>query len=57
MAGMAKDASTRMNFFARLAHFKETCDAEGDEPISVEARRVRYTDMANEAFDEEEGKA
>ena len=53
-AGMAKDSSTRMNFYSRLAHFKaniEDCDS-----MSTEERRTRYTAMADEAFDEEEGK-
>lgn len=55
MAGMAKDRSTRMNFFSRLAHFKEEhlcCDA-----MPMAERRARYTAMADDAFDEEEGKA
>lgn len=55
MAGMAKDTSTRMNFFSRLAHFKE--DSYGCAPISAEERHARYAAMADEAFDEEEGKA
>ena len=55
MAGMAKDTSTRMNFFSRLAHFKE--DSYGYAPMSAEERHARYAAMADEAFDEEEGKA
>lgn len=54
MAGMAKDTSTRMNFFSRLAHFKENVDCCAAMP--AEERRARYTAMADEAFDEEEGK-
>lgn len=55
MAGMAKDSSTRMNFFSRLAHFKE--DVECCE-MPARERRACYTAMADEAFDEEEeGKA
>lgn len=54
MAGMAKDSSTRMNFFSRLAHFKE--DVECSE-MPARERRACYTAMADEAFDEEEGKA
>lgn len=54
MAGMAKDSSTRMNFFSRLAHFKE--DVECNE-MPARERRACYTAMADEAFDEEEGKA
>lgn len=54
MAGMAKDTSTRMNFFSRLAHFKEDVDCCAAMP--AEERRARYTAMADEAFDEEEGK-
>lgn len=55
MAGMAMDASTRMNFFSRLAHFKMDVDCRDAMP--AEERRARYTAMADEAFDEEEGKA
>ena len=55
MAGMAKDSSTRMNFFSRLAHFKEDVDSCAAMP--AEERRTLYTAMADEAFDEEEGKA
>lgn len=55
MEGMAKDTSTRMNFFSRLAHFKE--DSYGCAPMSAEERHARYAAMADEAFDEEEGKA
>ena len=54
MAGMAKDTSTRMNFFSRLAHFKEDvacCEMPASE------RRARYSAMADEAFDEEESKS
>lgn len=54
MAGMAKDTSTRMNFFSRLAHFKEDVDCCAAMP--AEERRAHYTAMADEAFDEEEGK-
>ena len=54
MEGMAKDTSTRMNFFSRLAHFKEDvacCEMPASE------RRARYSAMADEAFDEEESKS
>lgn len=50
---MAKDCSTRMNFFGKLSEMKL---AEADcmeAPMSVGARRNRYTAMADEAFDEE----
>ena len=52
---MAKDTSTRMNFFSRLARFKE--DADGCAAMPSEERRAHYTAMANEAFDEEEDEA
>ena len=55
MAGMAKDSSTRFNFFSRLAHFKKDVDRWYAMP--VEERRAHYTTMADEAFDDEEGKA
>ena len=51
---MARDTSTRMNFFSRLAHFKE--DADGCAAMPSEVRRAHYTAMADEAFDEEESK-
>ena len=51
---MARDTSTRMNFFSRLAHFKE--DADGCAAMPSEERRAHYTAMADEAFDEEESK-
>lgn len=59
MAGMAKDTSTRMNFFSRLARFKQE---EADMCISENAidayeRHSRYAAMADEAFDEEERKS
>lgn len=53
---MGKDSSTRMNFFTRLFNMKVQ-EADGcAAPMSVEERRSRYTNMADEAFDEEEGK-
>ena len=55
MAGMAKDSSTRMNFFSRLARLKEGLD--GCDSMPTEERRTLYTAMADEAFDEEESKA
>ena len=55
MAGMAKDSSTRMNFFSRLAQFKE--DADCCDAMPAEERLARYSAMADEAFDEEESKA
>ena len=54
MAGMANDTSTRMNFFSRLAHFKEDVDCC---EMPTRERRVCYTTMADEAFDEEESKS
>ena len=55
MAGMAKDTSTRMNFFSRLAHYKD--GLRGCAPVSAEEQRARYSEMADEAFDEEESKS
>ncbi len=49
------NTSTRMNFFSRLAHFKE--DVDYCEAMPAEERRARYTAMADEAFDEEESKS
>ena len=66
MEGMMKDASTRMNFFGRLAKAKDEenrafmgCRMSGAAApvISAEERHARYTTMADEAFDEEESKA
>ena len=52
MAGMAKDSSTRMNFFSRLNHYKK--NLVDSDPVSSEERRTHYTTMADEAFDEVE---
>lgn len=51
MAGMAKDSSTRMNFFGRLHDFclRGVADTQ-------EERHSCYAAMADEAFDEEENK-
>ena len=51
MTGMAKDSSTRMNFFGRLHDFclRGVADTQ-------EERHSRYAAMADEAFDEEENK-
>ena len=51
MAVMAKDSSTRMNFFGRLHDFclRGVADTQ-------EERHSRYAAMADEAFDEEENK-
>ena len=55
-ASMGKDASTRMNFFSRLWCMKMQ-EADGcAAPMSAEERHNLYTSMADEAFDEEEGK-
>ena len=55
-ASMGKDTSMRMNFFSRLScmkmHEADGCAA----PMSAEERHNLYTSMADEAFDEEEGK-
>ena len=53
---MAKDTGTRMNFFARLAKFKEEEAVCCSPAMPMEERRARYTSMADEAFDEEESK-
>jgi hypothetical protein len=50
---MGKDTSTRMNFFGRLHAFHSGSKGES---MSSEERNACYSAMANEAFDEEEGK-
>ena len=55
-ASMDKDTCTRMNFFNRLSHMKKQEADGGPAPVSVEERRNWYTNMADAAFDEEEGK-
>lgn len=56
MESMRRDSSTRMNFFSRLSKMK-TEEAAGDiAPMSAEERRATYTTMADQAFDEEEGR-
>ena len=55
-ASMDKDTSTRMNFYSRLSCMKMQ-EADGcAAPMSAEERHNLYTSMADEAFDEEEGK-
>ena len=55
-ASMDKDTCTRMNFFSRLSSMKKQ-EADGSAaPMSVEERHNLYTSMADEAFDEEEGR-
>ena len=55
-ASMGKDTSTRMNFYSRLSCMKMQ-EADGcAAPMSAEERHNLYTSMADEAFDEEEGK-
>lgn len=49
---MMKDTSTRMNFFSRLAQFKQS-ESDG-EPLSSAERGECYAAMADAAFDEEE---
>lgn len=56
METMAKDTNTRMNFFARLAKFKEEEAVCCCPEMPSEERHARYTAMADEAFDEEENK-
>ena len=53
MMGMAKDTSTRMNFFGRLHAFRS---GSKGKVIDAEERNACYSAMADEAFDEEEGK-
>ena len=53
MMGMAKDTSTRMNFFGRLHAFHS---GSKGKVIDAEERNACYSAMADEAFDEEEGK-
>ena len=55
LSTMAKDRSTRMNFFSRLDQLKEE-EQECDCPMSAEERNVCYSAMADAAFDEEENK-
>ncbi len=54
-ASMEKDSCTRMNFFSRLSSFKMGVKGRVDS-MSAEERHNLYTSMADEAFDEEEGK-
>ena len=54
MRTMAKDSSTRMNFFGRLHAFRS--DSPKGKVLTKEERNACYSAMADEAFDEEEGK-
>ncbi|MGN1173280.1 MAG: hypothetical protein ACI4SO_05790, partial [Muribaculaceae bacterium] len=50
-----KDMSTRMALFSRISEFKlQECDE--DCCMSPDERRAFYTDLADQAFDEEENK-
>ena len=48
------DTNTRLNFYGRLHAFRN--DVTKGKAMSVEERNASYSAMANEAFDEEEGK-
>lgn len=50
-SSMRKDASTRMNFFNRLAQMKSNI---ASACMSKEERQQAYGEMADQAFDEEE---
>ena len=53
---MDVDKRSRMNFFSRLAKFK-MCDMdECEAQMSALEMKKKYTEMADEAFDEEDGK-
>lgn len=52
-ASMAKDTSTRMNFFAKL---HGTIVGGGAGHVAPSARKGLWTSLADSAFDEEEGK-
>lgn len=54
MESMAKDTSTRMNFFGRLHALHSSGKGAS---MCAEERNACYSAMADEAFDEEEGKA
>lgn len=55
-ASMGKDSSTRMNFFSRLSNMKKREAERHVEPMSAQERHRVYGKLADEAFDEEEGK-
>lgn len=54
MDGMEKECCARTNFFSRLDKFKR--DVYSSIDLSADERRERYIAMADNAFDEEEGK-
>ena len=53
MRTMAKDSSTRMNFFGKLHAFHS---GPKGKVMSAAERNASYSAMADEAFDEEEGR-
>ena len=53
MRAMEMDTSTRMNFFGRLHAFRSGSKGKS---MSSEERNACYSAMADEAFDEEDGK-
>ena len=55
-ASMQKDCHTRMTFFTRLYETKQAESNECAPCCSAQERRNLYTNLADEAFDEEESK-
>lgn len=51
---MAKDSSTRMNLFSRLAQLKQNEFESDAAPMTLSERNACYSSMADAAFDEEE---
>jgi Mg-chelatase subunit ChlD len=52
---MRKESRTKMNFFKRLNDFGNRI-LSAEEDMSLEEKKIRYSQMADEAFDEEESK-
>lgn len=55
-SGMARDCNTRMNFYSRMAKRYKEDMLYGTAPETKEERSAIYSQLADEAFDEEEGK-
>ena len=52
LGAMAKDSSVRMNLFSKMYCFRME-NEEKSASLSASERSRLYTEMANEAFDEE----
>jgi len=55
--GWLKETKTRMSFFSKLDGFSRSMCAEEGSMSNPDVRKLRFTEMADEAFDEEDSEA